>query len=132
VNCDHIIEHNEKRNIMRTLKNRLAEARTDDGFTLVELLIVIVILAVLSGIVVFAVSGISDKSVTAACKTDLKQVESATEAFYANAAPHAYPANVAALVSGGLLREAPSSTDYAITTTGGVVSATHGGAAGCP
>ena len=42
--------------------------RNDSGFTLTELLIVIVILGVLAGIVVFAVGGITDRGEMSACK----------------------------------------------------------------
>ena len=42
----------------------------EGGFTLVELLIVIVILGVLSGIVVFSVSGITNNSAKVACATE--------------------------------------------------------------
>jgi prepilin-type N-terminal cleavage/methylation domain-containing protein len=55
---------------------RLREIRANqDGFTLIELLIVVVILGVLSGIVVFAVSAFNNDGVTAACKADMKNVE---------------------------------------------------------
>lgn len=57
--------------------------RQDGGFTLIELLIVIVILGVLAAIVVFSVRGIQDRGDEAACKTELKTVETAVEAYYA-------------------------------------------------
>lgn len=112
------------------LRTRIDER--EDGFTLIELLIVIVILGVLAGIVVFAIGGINDSSKTSACKSDLKTVETATEAYYASASPHAYPGTIAAMVP-GFLKEAPSSPDYVIALgSGGVVTASHGGVAGCP
>jgi general secretion pathway protein G len=61
----------------------------ESGFTLVELLIVIVILGILTGIVVFAVGGFSDRGQSAACKTDKKTVEVALEAYRAKTG--AYP-----------------------------------------
>jgi prepilin-type N-terminal cleavage/methylation domain-containing protein len=73
---------------------RIRAARENEsGFTLIELLIVIVILGVLSGIVVFAVSGITGRSQAAACKTDLATVQTASEAYNA--------ANKAPLTGGG-------------------------------
>jgi prepilin-type N-terminal cleavage/methylation domain-containing protein len=98
----------------------------EGGFTLIELLIVIVILGVLSAVVVFAVGGISSKGNQAACNSDTKSVETAQEAYYAGATlgNGTYAANVAALVSAKLLREAPSTSNgYTITTnTTGVVT----------
>ena len=62
----------------------LRSARRDEnGFTLIELLMVIVILGILSGIVVFAVGGITDKGQTSACKADLSTVATAEEAYFA-------------------------------------------------
>ena len=79
----------------------------EGGFTLIELLIVIVILGVLAAVVVFAVGGITDKGKASACKSDLKTVETAQEAYYAgsNLGNGTYAASVAALVTAKLLRE---------------------------
>lgn len=48
--------------------------RNDGGFTLVELLIVIVVLGVLAAIVVFSLTGVTSKSEAAACQSDAKTV----------------------------------------------------------
>ena len=58
--------------------------KRDRGFTLVELLIVIVILGVLATVTVFAVRGITDKGKLSACAADKKTLEVAVEAFVAN------------------------------------------------
>ena len=63
--------------------NQLKKMRQEEGFTLIELLIVIVILGILAAIVVFSVSGITDKGDTSACKADVTSVDVATEAAYA-------------------------------------------------
>jgi general secretion pathway protein G len=55
----------------------------DEGFTLVELLIVIVILGILATIVVFAVRGITDQGQASSCKASAKTYEVAIEAYYA-------------------------------------------------
>ena len=57
--------------------------RDEGGFTLIELLIVIVILGILAAIVVFAVSGITDNGTTSACKSDVKTIDTAAEAYFA-------------------------------------------------
>lgn len=84
----------------------LREARKQEsGFTLIELLIVIVILGVLAGIVVFAVSAINDKGSTAACKSDITTVTTAEEAYYAQNAE--YATTTQQLKDAGLLHSAP-------------------------
>ena len=57
--------------------------KQDNGFTLVELLIVIVILGILATVTVFAVRGITDRGEKNACATELRSVETAIEAYYA-------------------------------------------------
>ena len=102
---------------------RLRAARENDkGFTLIELLIVIVILGVLAGIVVFAVNGITDRGEVAACKSDIKVVQVASEAYYAKngkfadqiAKDTAVPPTKTSLVPDSL-QAAPNSTKYTIT-----------------
>ena len=125
--------------MLKTLRTRLE--RHNEGFTLIELLIVIVILGVLAGIVVFAVGGINDSSKVSACKSDVKTVETAAEAYYAQASPHAYAGTIAALVTANILKEAPSTTNgytvtYAVTAATGTTPASVAvgatGLTGCP
>jgi prepilin-type N-terminal cleavage/methylation domain-containing protein len=105
------------------LRQRIRDIRKNDkGFTLIELLIVIIILGVLAGIVVFAVGAFNDRGVNAACKSDKKIVEVATEAFKAKSLTKSYPASATSterlqeLVDGKFLRELPSTTSgYTIT-----------------
>jgi len=53
------------------------------GFTLVELLVVIVILGILAAVVVFAVSGITNKGKNSACVIEVRTVNTALQAYYA-------------------------------------------------
>ena len=97
------------------------ENKQDQGFTLVELLIVIVILGILATVTVFAVRGITDQGQTSACAADEQTLQVALEAYYAqegNAAGDA--ATEADLVTAGLL--ASESDNYDVSG-GAVVSA---------
>ena len=92
-------------------------SKRDKGFTLVELLIVIVILGILATVTVFAVRGITDKGKTSACAADRKTLEVAAEAYAAQNGP--YPPDMAAMVSTGLLRSASTNYTYTIGGAGG-------------
>jgi prepilin-type N-terminal cleavage/methylation domain-containing protein len=105
--------------------------KNESGFTLIELLIVIVILGVLSGIVVFAVGAITDTGKTAACKSDVKAVEVASEAYYAQNQKYAVPAGPSGvdnlLVTAnpkGFLKEAPPASDNITYNANGTVTST--------
>ncbi len=102
---------------------QIREARKNEsGFTLIELLIVIVILGVLAGIVVFAVSAFNNDGVTAACKADGKNVQVASEAYYAKTG--GWAADITALKTAGYLKDVPptgtgTGDKYGITYTAG-------------
>jgi prepilin-type N-terminal cleavage/methylation domain-containing protein len=68
---------------MKMLRRVRKVKEDQSGFTLVELLIVIVILGILAAIVVFAVSAFNKNGQAAACKADFKSVEIADEAYFA-------------------------------------------------
>lgn len=59
---------------------RLRQKRSEEGFTLIALLIVIIVLGILAAIVVFAVGTTRKDSVAAACKTSYKSAELSAEA----------------------------------------------------
>ena len=112
-----------------------AEQKKDTGFTLVELLIVIVILGILATVTVFAVRGITDQGQTSACAADQKTLETASEAYFAQeggtAIPtfdgpdqDATPTAEEELVRAGFLRDVSDNWEV---STAGALTATTGG-----
>ncbi len=83
---------------MERLINRATRRRRsgESGFTLIELLVVIAVLAILAAIVIFNVTGVSDKGNKSACQTDLKSIQTASDAYKNDLG--SYPGTVDALV----------------------------------
>jgi prepilin-type N-terminal cleavage/methylation domain-containing protein len=77
---------------MDNLYNRVSRRRHrgQQGFTLIELLVVIAVLAILAGIVIFNVVGVTNRGAASACATDTKSVQTASDAYY-NDHGQAYP-----------------------------------------
>jgi prepilin-type N-terminal cleavage/methylation domain-containing protein len=99
------------------LFERLRAKKNENGFTLVEMLVVIFIMAILAAIVVFAVNGIGDRGQDAACDTDRHTLTVAEEANYAKNGTYTAEAT---LVTNGLL--AAVSTLHDITVGAGGTS----------
>lgn len=109
---------------------KLQETDEDRGFTLIEILIVIVILGVLATVVVFAARGIADRGESASCQTDRRIIEEATDFFMVENSVDAIPPTGAVdadqfertLVSAGFLGDVSAYHDLAadgsVTTTG--------------
>lgn len=90
---------------VRQVQQRV-RAAGDKGFTLVELLIVIVVLGILSGIVLFGVARFRSDATNAACKADVATVNVAADAY--DATTGGYPASVDVLVTGQYLKSPPT------------------------
>ena len=103
------------------------EQRGQGGFTLIELLVVIAILAILAGVVVFAVGNSTSNAKLSACKTErssaktaIAAAKSANEVNTTKESPYSYLENQAdfkyfSIVNGGN----NTATDWAVTDSSG-------------
>jgi general secretion pathway protein G len=105
-------------------RSKSAERRGDQGFTLIEMLIVIVVLGTLAAVVVFSLGGVTGASGQSACTADVASVHVAVAAYEAQNQSKA-PAAVSSLVPTYLAAVPANSTLYTITldSTGGVMLA---------
>lgn len=80
--------------------------RSKLGFTLVELLVVVAIIAILSTIILGTLGGARKQARDTKRLADLKQLQTALE-FYANSNQDNYPTSLTGLVTGGYVPAAP-------------------------
>jgi prepilin-type N-terminal cleavage/methylation domain-containing protein len=111
----------------QTIIPRPTTRNRHNGFTLVELLVVISVLGVLAAVVVFAVGGVTDRGESASCAADARVLRTAEESHFAKTGTYV---DMDGLVTAGLLAK-PSSINsisisagkYSIVGTGACASA---------
>lgn len=96
---------------MQGIRRRLDE----EGLTLIEILVVVIVLGILAGIVIFAVGTFRGDTARAACQTDAKSVEVAGEAFRAKGTR--YPSDIPEIVASGYLKAPPPTNNYGISVS---------------
>ena len=70
----------------------MRDTTNDQGFSLIELLLVIVILGVLATVVALSVGGMTSDAEETACLTDQRLLEKASEAYFAQTPAETIPA----------------------------------------
>jgi type IV pilus assembly protein PilA len=93
--------------------------KRESGFTIVELLIVIVVIGILAAITIVAYNGITAKANSATARSNAESVQKVAESY--NADNSLYP-TAAQLISYSNSSQLPSALKIAATGTGGVLS----------
>ncbi len=88
------------------------------GFTLIELLIVVVIIGILAAIAIPKFAATKDKAKLASVKSDLRNIETAEEAFYSDQTPPAYGDQTALATAKLFTPSAGNVAAIAVTATG--------------
>lgn len=105
--------------------NKIKELQEQKGFTIVELLIVIVVIGILAAIVIVAFNGVQNQAKGTQYKTDAASITKVAEAYNADETTSGYPTTAAA-VHGVTSVQLPSNVRLAATAVTTAPASTAG------
>jgi len=108
-----------------SLKNIKSNTQTQKGFTIVELLIVVVVIAILAAITIVSYNGITTRANASAVKASAATVQKKAELFASDATTGKYPANFTDISTSTADKSYYLGTT--ITNTGGTAPAASNG-----
>lgn len=100
-------------------------ARRERGFTLIELMIVMAVIAILVGIALPRFKGMKDEANVAKSNGELRALKTALESYYIHQSPHAYPATTTTVCATNLLIAKPRLIEVELYDPFGATSTTE-------
>lgn len=108
---------------MKRLKLRLFIVKEDQGFTLLEIVLIIIIIGILAAVAVVKFADLSDSAKTTTCKANQQHLITAQRLFWVDEAVNNdnghYAADIAELapfMASGVIPECPSEGTYSIVS----------------
>src|SRR3954452_17005966 len=95
---------------MNWMQRAVARRHTEEGLTLIELMIVILILGILSAIIVLGIGAFQNTGDSQTCIASAKSIEAAAAAYYAKTNGASGYGDVATLKQQGYLKNLPKAS----------------------
>ena len=81
---------------------------TKKGFTLIELMVVMVVISILIGIAIPRFKGMQDQANVSKAEMELKTLQAAIESYYINQNPKEYPPTTSSIITDSLQGASPN------------------------
>ena len=93
--------------MLMKMRGQMQKGRNQKGFTLVELMVVVVIIGILAAIAVPIYRNVQTNAAKNACRANIRTLEGALEVWKAANNSGTYPNSLDVLVNGGYIKEEP-------------------------
>lgn len=115
--------------MLMKMRGQMKKGRNQKGFTLVELMVVVVIIGILVAIAVPVYRSVQTNAAENACRANIRTLEGVLEVWKADNNLGTYPNSLDVLVEQGYIKEVPkcplNGIDYTYDGTGTVTCADH-------
>ena len=85
-----------------------------NGFTLIELIAVILIISIIIGIALPRFSGIQDQALVTKAQGELRSIQTAVESYYMHETPYTYPDTTSNIIADYLINSTPQIMSHVI------------------